>query len=335
MRSLSHVATITLGLFVAMLVHPLHMAKGSVDRIPQPASGRAVSPDTLLPADVLARVKLLHDELEAIRFEMGRPKDSRRLGVASDAAPHEVYFQAITLFLKADRLALELAGSTGVQPELVSPLDIRPYHVWKIVNAAYGRILTVKQELGITRQIVEAAQDPATSPTDVGYAIVRANRQINRMLERRFTPSDVYQQVRVAIAYADGLLGRFPGAAAVPEEPPYERGKEPADVFFRLAECYQQLESIARHSGLQVVHLDTKEAARGEILPSDVYDLATLLVSDLAFLHARLRTTTPPPLEPYPGRKFPSHVYQQADILHAQLLELEKRVAADPNWLSH
>jgi hypothetical protein len=61
------------------------------------------------------------------------------------------------------------------------------------------------------------------------------------------------------------------------------------------------------------LHLDAKAAKRAmddfEIQPSDVYDLATLLVSDLTYLYGRLKDVPPIPSVPFPGRKFPSHVY--------------------------
>ena len=334
MSHLKPLRAVILTLTVLALSDPVPDADAFGEKAPAPVSGRPVTLEGILPADVLARLGLLHHELEAIRLEMGKPKESKQLAIAMNAAPHEVYFQAVTLFLKANRLALELTGSTGVQPDFVSPLEVRPYHVWQLVNAAYGRILAVKEELGLTQSFSEPAKDPATTPNAVGYAIVHTNRQINRMLERRFSASDVFQQVTVAIKYAATLFRQFPGAAPMPAPPPLERGKQPADVFFRLAECYQRLEMIAQHSQLRIVQLDTSRARRADIRPSDVYDMATLLVSDLAYLHAHLKHVDPPAIVPYPGRKFPSHAYQQAGLLHVQLRELERQVSAQPAWLT-
>ncbi|MFB3061798.1 MAG: hypothetical protein ACE10C_10560, partial [Candidatus Binatia bacterium] len=120
---------------------------------PPPVSGRAVSPETILPADAFARVQWLQEELEAIRLEMGKPKDRRVTRLATDALPHEVYFQAITLFIKADRLALELTGSTGLRPRPVTPSAIRPYHTWVLVTAALDRLVTIKKELGMQETV--------------------------------------------------------------------------------------------------------------------------------------------------------------------------------------
>jgi hypothetical protein len=301
-----------------------------------PVSGRAVSPETILPADVLARVQWFHEELEAIRLEMGKPKDRRITRLATDALPHEVYFQAITLFIKADRLALELTGSTGLRPRPVPPSAIRPYHNWVLVNAALDRLATIKKELGIQETVSENTHPPSTKPTKVGRAIVQANRQLNLMLQRSFSSSDVFQQVSWGIQYAKALLAQFPGDTPSAASPPFERGKQPGEVFIRLVQCFKHVEEIARLSGTGVLHLDAKAAKRAvddfNIQPSDVYDLATLLVSDLTYLYGRLKDVPPLPSVPFPGRKFPSHVYQQAEVLQDHLRALEQQVRTNPNW---
>ena len=67
--------------------------------------------------------------------------------------------------------------------------------------------------------------------------------------------------------------------------------------------------------------------------PSDVYDIVSLLVSELAFLHAALPGAEPPHKSYFPGRKFPSDVYQRVGILEKQLAQLESLVERQPDWL--
>jgi hypothetical protein len=69
------------------------------------------------------------------------------------------------------------------------------------------------------------------------------------------------------------------------------------------------------------------------VTPTDTHELASLLVSELAHLHKKLPTAREPRNVYYPGRKFPSHVYQRAGILEDQLRNLERRVDRNPNWL--
>ena len=329
---------IMLGLFFMVNLPPLTIQAQMTSDSLSPVSGRPVSASGILPADVFSRTVLLKNELEEIRIEMGKPKDEWVGGIATNASPHEVYFQALNLFLKANRLSLEITGSVGNQPKIRPASDIRPYHIWMMVNEAYKRILLIKQELGITSQKSENLKASTITMTEAGGAIVAVNRQINLVLERPFTPGDVVHQVNLAIQYAAGLLKQFRGTSPIPDTPPFERGKQPGEAFLRLVDCFDRLESIAKHSDVSVLHFDRTAVNTAvnhyDFHPSDVYDMATLLVSDLALLHAKIPNLDSPATVPYPsGRIFPSHVYQQAGILYAQLVELEERVKRDPHWL--
>lgn len=325
-------------LFFMVSIGTVQASNGGSLEEPNPVSGHSISLEKITPADVLARVQLLRDTLEMIRFEMGKPLATQSEAIVTNVHSHEVYFQALTLFHKADRLSLELTGSTGISPEPTSLSTLAPWHIWKLVNASYLRILAIKEELGLKEIISERPEDPSTSLTETGRAIVQANRQINLLQERHFSPSDVSQQVLLASQYAKRLLSRFPHPEGASETPPLERGKQPGDVFLRLVECYAILETIAHRSGIPVLHLDLPAAKNvghsRQMEPSDVYDMATLLVSDLAYLHAQMKSHDLPKPIPYPGRTFPSHVYQQATVLLHQLEALEQMVGTDPTWLS-
>ncbi|MFQ5927298.1 MAG: hypothetical protein ACE5MH_07680 [Terriglobia bacterium] len=308
---------------------------------PRPVSGRAVALEEILPADVLARVELLRDELELIRFEMGRPKDERSEIGVTHVIPRQVVFQAMTLFRKANQLHFELTGDVATELPIQLPMrlppDIRPFHVWLVVDAAYQRILTVKRTVGITAHIEETAQEPSIRPTAAFRAIVQANRQFDWLLERQPTTRDVFHQVALATHFTARLLEQFPGVTARPAAPAFEHGKRPVDVYNRLLECYARIRAIAERSGIAALKFvgpkpDASMDELAQVDPSDVYDIAILIVSELAYLHAQLKHTEPPLEEYEPGLKLPAHVYQRAGLLLRQLTNLETRVAANPNW---
>ena len=124
---------------------------GQVDAAtPAPISGRPVAVEEITPADVLARIGLVRDELELIRFEMGEPLAQPKEIIVTDAFPREVIFQAFTLFGKSNQLGFEVTEARVSHLQISLPRDIQPYHVWRIVDGAYRRILAVKRELGIT-----------------------------------------------------------------------------------------------------------------------------------------------------------------------------------------
>ena len=297
-----------------------------------PVSGREVSLDGILPADVLARVLLVKEKVEQIRFELGKPVNRRGNVRVEGAQPREVFFQAVTLFQKCDRLAFELTGQLGIKPD-IPPVDrIRPFHVYGVVNTASDRVRLIREALGSSDEVIEREMPIETEPSEVFQAIVEVNQQLNLMLERRFAPADVYREVTLGIGYASRLLSRFPEAQRIPPAPAYERGKRPSDVYRRLLGCYQRLQKIGAALDTAMVQFHPQETDIADAAPSDVYDVASLIVSELAYLHAK-SGTEPPPGDYYAGRKFPSHVYQRAGILETQLDALERLTEANPGWL--
>ena len=78
---------------------------------------------------------------------------------------------------------------------------------------------------------------------------MQANRQLNLLLDERFAPSDVFQQVTLAVGYTAQLLKPYPGAELIPEEPVFDPGKTPGDVYRRLLGCFENLREIAAASG--------------------------------------------------------------------------------------
>ena len=79
--------------------------------------------------------------------------------------------------------------------------------------------------------------------------------------------------------------------------------------------------------------LEVGESQFETVTPSDVYDIASLIVSELAYLHEQLKQLQSPRKVYNPGRKLPSHVYQRTGILEKQLTDLLKRVEKKPGWL--
>jgi hypothetical protein len=280
------------------------------------------------PPDVYVDTFLVRDELELIRLEMGKPKDTRReIGVA-EAEPREVFFQALTLFHKANRLSFELTRERAELPE--KPVGaIRMAHVRDVLEAVLERLQRVKGVLGSFERSRKRAREPARTPSDVFRSIVQANRQVNLLLNQQFAPSDVFQQVTLAVGYAAQLRTQFPGTR-MPEAPVFERRKRPADVYHRLIECFARVRDVMQHSGLNALTLDMHPET---VTPSDVYDIASLLVSELSFLHSHLNGVLAPPDTYYPGRKFPSDVYQRAGLLEALLIDLQALVKTSPSWL--
>lgn len=300
-------------------------ASGSTDQL-------AAEQGEFQTADLFVLVTFLQAEIELLRLEMGEAENRPYDLYLSGAQPHEVFFQTLTLFRKADQLCFEQTRQRGIAPQ--PPLgEVQQDQVVTVINLALERVQLVKSQLKITEKSEPAPRDPRRTLTDVFRSIVQANRQLNLLLQRPFQPSDVFQQVTFAVSYCSVLLEQFPQSTRLPQAPDFERRKRPADVYQRLVGCHRLLRQISEESGLELVQLEVSDDQLGQVTPSDVYDVASLLVSELAYLHARLPNAPAPRSAFNPGNKLPSHVYQRAGMLERQLAELYKLVEASPQWL--
>ena len=95
--------------------------------------------------------------------------------MVKDATPHEVFFQAKTLNQKVARLVTELTEESELIGTEDDPGDIRPFHVWRMVDASLRRILSLKQQLGLPLTNNEALADADTTPNQVFFIIGLAN----------------------------------------------------------------------------------------------------------------------------------------------------------------
>ena len=284
-------------------------------------------------ADVHLHLERVHSELEAIRYHMGRPENLQPEVRVDGAGPRDVYFQARTLSVRANRLSFDLTRERALIEEV--PIgDVTTGEVYYLIDEALNQLVRIKESLGVRDVAARPERDSSKTADDVFRSIVQANRQLNLLLDQPFSPSDVYQQVTTAVGYAAVLLRSFPGATRVPAAPAFEPGKQPSDVYRRLIACYERLQQISELSGYGVITLELRGDLAERATPSDAYDVASLLVSDLAFLRSELKGAELPPAAYYPGRKFPSDVFQRVGVLEAQLIELERFVRRWPDWLA-
>lgn len=325
------ILTLTLLIMVGAILSSV-VSAASVTSTPAPVSGRNPGNiQQIIPADVLARVKLLSAELGQIRAALGKKQVTQSLITVSGAAPREVYFEAQALFEKANRLAYEVTGSHEDDPEIHSE-NLLPAHVWQLVDASLKRILVVRERLGIKKTPKEPREPSSTTPTDVFNAILNVNQQLNALLYRQVAPSDVFEQVTLAISYTERLLKALIVEKRIPNTPAFIADRTPADVYNRLVQCVKLLQGISKDSGVKMLSINVHNLGIYQATPSDVFDLSKIIVSEVRHLATLLPGIQE--IQPYyPGYKTPSEVYQRAGILLKQLEQLKIQVVKHPSWL--
>jgi len=265
------------------------------------------------------------DELELVRERMGRPyDDSPRLPVSA-VTELELYFQTQSLLGKANQLAQELAGAAPRSQGPIPSGEIDANDVYALLDDALAQIRVAAEAIGITERATFEQRVTSIAATGVFLVVIDINRQLNQMLRVPIGNADVFEEVSAAITSAAAVLGTYPGTTPIPEPPPFDGYKRPADVYQRLTEAMDVMIRVAPKIGVPVLGLSPRRSVSDDTEPGHAYDLARFLVADLAaFADARDAPRARVAL-PVPKHVFATEVYTHAGILLRQLEQLERQ----------
>lgn len=103
------------------------------------------------PKHVYALASLLAEEIESVRYLMGITKINDSLLQVTDAEPREVYFQAVNLYGKINRLHHNLTARSLADHDLPAiQQNIRPADVWEVLAVTLDQLDEIKDEYGIS-----------------------------------------------------------------------------------------------------------------------------------------------------------------------------------------
>lgn len=291
--------------------------------------------EDVLPGHVFQAARQLHFELVALRFVLEQPPlpaSSASLRVAA-ASPRHVFTQAQVLFRKTHQLAEEVAEGNALS---LDEMDVdwrrstprpapegretRPRDVLRLVMDSQERIEALLELLNINVSLRDPPElDPTLRPSDVLEEVLKIKRQLNRMMERKYSMRNVYAQLQAAINYAGDLGGGYPAL-------PASGAAQPLDVYRRLVASLGLVRDVGAQADIQVIDLRSEgEYAADEVTPSDVYDFATMVVGELRHMAERRQApSTVPPRGEYtmPRTVQPRHVLALIGVLETQLAEL-------------
>lgn len=285
------------------------------------------------PNDVFKKVAEVRANIEAVRKHFNKPANSQAELDVTSVGPREAFSQSLTLQKKVNQLSFEQFGRENDYLIMSIKGDIKPRDVLAIVNDTQKTLTTVMNDKGISTAKINTSGITGKSPTDVLKSVAQANRQLNLILEKKVSPGDVYQKVEEAINYAIVLRGLFPDAK-MPAKEKLVDGKVPADVYNRLIKCFKLQREILQASDINVMKISDSVVAVKNASPSDVYDLASLVNSEITVAYLAMKNRSYPDGAYFAGVKKPNQVYQLAGVLEELLKGLSAKVMTDKNWLS-
>nr|CRH06347.1 Conserved exported protein of unknown function [Candidatus Magnetococcus massalia] len=279
----------------------------------------------LTPKEVLGVVQQLRSELEVMRGKIGAPKSNLKSLPVIGVKPREVFFQAESLELKIVDLVAEQTGQHK-QPLLMIPKGkITPGHVFKVLESALKLLREGKQAMGVSGQGPSYPVPAKVTPTDVYKALILAHQQINRMLKVKILPSDVFQRVEQVINYTHAVNGYLGKDVEHPLEK-LDLSRKPSEVYTRLLSTFRQMRVALTAAGFSVLDLAPDAKAQPGTVPGDVYDLASLLLTEISMAYFAIPNRPLTPAVYYAGPKKPQHVYQIVGRLEHQLKDLQALV---------
>ena len=292
------------------------------------------------PGHVFQAARQLHFELVALRHVLGQPPLSATSAslLVLAASPRHVFFQAQVLFRKTHQLAEEVAEGNALSLDELdvdwrrstprpAPVgrEIQPQDVLRLVMDSQERIKALLAQLNVRLSLRDPPSfDPATQPAAVLEEILKIKRQLNRMMERKYSMRNVYAQLQAAINYAGDLGGGYPPLPAP------SQAVRPLDVHERLVASLGLVRDLEAQAGVQVIDVRTEgEFAAEEVTPNDVYDFATMVLGELRHMAEQEQApSTVPPRGEYtmPRTVRPGHVIALIAVLETQLAELASAV---------
>jgi hypothetical protein len=256
------------------------------------------------PPDCFARLGLLAAEVELVRLEMGRPAEGRARPQVAGATPREVYFVALAMARKAERLSLEVTGDVSGAVRAAPLGQVRPGHVLEVVDGALVAVQAVKQRLGMREEAKAPAREGGRQPSDCLASALAVSRQLDLLLARPMAPGNVLHLLALAAAHT----------ARLPELPVLEHRRTPGDVYDRMLAAATPLRALLSRAGHTM--LDPLPARPDATRPSDCYDLAALLLGEIAFLRAHDHDAAAPVAfdggNARAGARLPAHCHQLA-----------------------
>lgn len=275
------------------------------------------------------------EDIELLRLELGRTRDTRVPMHVRDASPREVYYHAQTIHRKVNQLGVELGAAPVAPPSAAEPARAGPADVLRILESTRDLLNDARAALGLERAMIRRLSSTplrraiGKDDADVLTGCLVASRQLNVMLTQAFTSREGFTRLTSALGAIESLLA-FHGVP-LPPPPPFERRKFPREVFQVLWETCEILREALVGSG--VVALELRRGFIGEE-PGDVFDIASLIVSELDYVASFLpEKRSPSSSAPPPSPTLPAHNYQLAQQLRAATRSLADAVRARPDWL--
>jgi len=260
-----------------------------------------------LPSSVLYNNLLsIKQETEQLYYEFGKTPVKHFHYKISGVNEIDLYYQTLNIFKKIDRLVFDHIGSLGLQVFPIAFSKIRLEHSIKNATDSLERIKAIRKKNHFEIISLKLEQHENIDFDSIYQLALQINRMLNSLVDTPYQPSTVYKKLTEAIYIAQNI---FKGESQLPILPPYINGKTPTDTYKLLLSVLKKINKQVKTLSYSCINLEVKKFP-SLISSADVYDIAFLVVTNLFYISEELKLNLKIPPIPYPGRKFPSHIFQ-------------------------
>lgn len=244
-----------------------------------------------------------------------------------NASPREVYFQALRLEKKIDRLNNEMTGTkeNGYQAMHTEAKSIAPKDVYVVVRRINRKIDRILAHINLKVTAEQQTASINTKPSDVYNKLIVLNEFVNALLDKRANASDVYETTMLSIFYLDEILLHLsPDLKIEPKVQKYTN-KTIIDVIEQQIIIIQKLKKIAKKNDLKMLDIQAIKNCKKPPDLNELQELSYLILSEVEYL-ARIKHISLSHIQTYyPGKRYLSDIYQRNEVLIYKLEMLMKQ----------
>lgn len=267
--------------------------------------------------DVYYLAHSIDQKISAIGLAMGETLQTRKNFDVDEVSSRAVYFQARTFYKKTGRLMYDFTRTPTIEIEQIE-VNAKPSHVFALLTLADKHLSEVASSLNIEIPTKGLIEYHTKKPKDVFLKIISMNQKINRLLDFRFSPADTFENITASIYQSSAILQTLPGVRTIEDPEALEKNISSEQVFQRLLRIHNELGAFLKDADSDPVVFTLSPAPSVEILPSDAYDMASVVFSRIIHIASILNLDDIHTPTYYPGKMVPSNVYQRASILEKQ-----------------
>lgn len=274
-------------------------------------------------------------KLELIAKYMGRDFTVFQPFNVKNVSLRQLLFQSNELYKKLNVLYFEITGFEYKVAELsikqgeVTKADLA-FSLNKIseIIDSIIKFLSIESDL----EVIDKKTSSASLST-LFYRLRALNQISNQLLERDAQPSEVFQNVTLAVYYSGEILKSMSGEDLSIQQIELSKNKYPKDVFKLLMKVLEKLLIIARQLDIDTLEISRiKNLDNLKITPNEVKELSLFILVELEIVCAQKGIQIDNILSIYPGKKYPSDVYRRGEMLDKQIDKILRYVKSHPEW---